>query len=75
VLGQDRLQGRLLERVAVVLVHERFVVGAHQIVDVLPLVGALGHIVVGVLHPHHRHSLGTGPVDQRVEVRDDTRRT
>jgi len=70
--GQLRLQVGVLERVAVALMDQRLRVAALQLVDVLPLVAALGELLVGrVLHPDHGHVLGARLVDQRGDVVDD----
>ena len=64
------LQGGVLEGVAVALVHERLGLLALQLGHVLPAVAVLGEVVIGVLHPDHRHLPGAGLVDQRVDVGD-----
>ena len=69
--GQLGLERGVFERVAVPLVHHRLDLVALQFEHVLPALGVLDEAVVGVLHPDHRHALGTRSVDERTDVGDD----
>ena len=70
-LGEPLLEVAALERVGVGLVDQRLGVEPLEPVDVLPRVGAAGHLVVGVRHPDHRHLLRPGLVDEDADVGDD----
>ena len=70
-VGEEILEVGALERVAVVLVHERLALGPLELFDVLPAVGALGQPVVGVLHPDDGRLGGAGLLEHGVDVGDD----
>ena len=65
-----RLEVRVLERVAVPLVDDGLGAGLLELVDVLPLVAALGQLVGGVLDPDDRDVLRSGLVHERADVAD-----
>lgn len=46
VLGQDLFEVGLLERVPVALADDGFALGALEVVEILPGVGALGELIV-----------------------------
>jgi len=69
--GQDGLQVRVLEGVAVRLVHQGLGVPAGQLGDVLPRFAALHQPLVGVLDPDERDALLAGPVDEGGDGGDD----
>ena len=68
---QDVLERRLLERVAVALLDERFGLVRAQLRDDLPLVASAREIVVVVLDPYHLDILLSRFLDETADVRDD----
>ena len=68
--SEQLLEIGLLERVAEVLVHERLGIVTLQLVGVLPFVGPLDEVMIGVLHPHDGRAGATGTIEQRVDPGD-----
>jgi glycerate kinase len=69
--GQHLLEPGVLEGVAVGLLDRRLARVRRQLRDDPPAVAAVRQLVVGVLHPHHRHVLGPRPVDQLADPPHD----
>ena len=69
-LVEDRLERRLLERVAVVLLDDGLAVAGHELGDDPPPVGAVPQLVVVVLQPDDRHRSRPSALDERSDVGD-----
>jgi hypothetical protein len=70
-LGEQRLEFGGFERITVLLVHQRLGIPADELRHVLPPLAPHRQVLARVLHPHDRHILGPGLLDQSRDVRDD----
>ena len=70
-LGEQRLEGRLLERVRIALLDERFALVRAQLRDDLPWLASLDEVVARVLHPDDRNLGRAGFLHHGADVGDD----
>src|ERR1700710_669040 len=70
-LGEDILEIRVLERVAVRLVNKGFGIEPWELMDVCPVITPLRQSVIGMLYPDNWFFLFAGFVNQRLDVADD----
>jgi hypothetical protein len=69
--GEHRLEGRVLERVAVALLDERLGVSRSQLGDDPPVVAPPRKVLVGVLDPDDGDPFTPCLLDQAADVRDN----